>query len=1277
MTNIKQIAWDGFDGDGFQRFCNALLYSQVSKKAQLYSAAGRDGGIDQLFHGDWEGYSGKWRFQDKFKSTARATAVSSLRQDIPNDIRDHAADENIIVYLTNVSLLPDDEEELKQLAAEAFTNKGITTQPVVLFWHHAIIEAKVDTDPVLYNGFFATHDPLLEDYREHFAPQLQSTGLRSQLRNRFIGRLKHLNAIRGFLDTPDSTLVITGPGNYGKTRLALHFFQNIVDQDDKWLALVLKPKGFSAASFGRLLAGNRHLLILLDDAHRHLDVLAALKAEIEKTKGRVKLVMTVRKSALPVVKSSLPTHSRNLLEIALDPLPEIEAKELVRGLLPLQTENNLQWLRDKSGGVPGVLIALCDRIIHLDHPLDTASDPQFGDYVTEILQEAIEFTAKSTSQPSIRIQDFIRLLALLGPVPTTAIPSLANMLACEVDDLQHISAALGRFDGLIGTKPSFAIKPDPVSDTILRNILLDCPAWIEKMVYHPQAAAYLENIAHNLADLELPSAQETLFIRNLLSSYIDRITDRSSTEEAIRKIFHTAIILTLRMPELAVKAIQLFTGIYTDSDHPLHRLQRFSRETPMQVLRKDAVALLGRLIRETVDIPTLEGYFDLFEDCVWKFDDVTLVYSCFGFTTYELETAPIHSGPCCHRQLYLATKIAAYNTADDPIKVRLALETFKCLNPQEFTFQDPYDPHTGQFFHGQMYLPNCTHVRELRTCILEGLIAYHQKYRSTQTAESPWLAEIANPFRFIFVGFHKNQVIDQTNEVERSAGYFANLLRDNPTVSEKAVLLDTLTLGNGKPVKPEFDPTYRSLLLLLEPDSPAQRLELFLDTRGPWGVDGQSRITEIIDSFPSFQDFLTTFRELMLTKAPNRNISPVIDLAHYIGKHHLQEARNLLDFAIEKAPAYIRGLSTISDYFLEDVEGFFAVIDKIWNLSDFPDHRTLAIGMLLTFRRVSESRLHKNDLNYLAWAVDQEGSTSTFAMDRNLYLYADIDPDGTFALLHQLAIKNHHAAVDDIIYSISDDKDFCSRHKARIMTLFADLTVTVHALSMDFQPALAFVREQYGDEPLFQFLTNTLRVKTESGRYIYQKGWFGDDGDFRKRCQFHIRFLNWLQCYPHNLDESVRTDLLEFFLPRHPRDEEENLVFINLYGNLIDGTTDQRFFEDLATCFQGYKPYTKLVLSLQSRLSGRYLGLAPGTDKVEQLLGSQFMHNNETGKQASAPNQPYIEDLRKQKLLKEFLTEETLSAPVQAAIVRALATVEAAIAQPVHGPQWSTETTVG
>ncbi len=289
----------------------------------------------------------------------RRDLCPQLKKDVRDDIKDHTSDEDFLVYLTSVNLLPQEEKALEAIALKALGKLGRSTLTRVIFWHHAVLETMILSCPVIVNQFFSTGEALLEHYRTYFKAQLSSTDLRYQFTNRFVGRTEALRSLRQFLDGPETTMVIAGPGNMGKTRLTLEFFQGVIDTDDDRLGLVLKPEGLTASTLSTLLAYNRKMVILLDDVHKHLPILNMVKNEVDKLGGRVKLIFTTRNNQLSLVRRAIAGHARNHAELPLTRLDPVETMDVYRSLLPGYAEENLQFLRERSNGLPGVIVIEC------------------------------------------------------------------------------------------------------------------------------------------------------------------------------------------------------------------------------------------------------------------------------------------------------------------------------------------------------------------------------------------------------------------------------------------------------------------------------------------------------------------------------------------------------------------------------------------------------------------------------------------------------------------------------------------------------------------------------------------------------------------------------------------------------------------------------------------------------------------------------------------------------------------------------------------------------
>ena len=268
---MSAIVWTNFDGTYFQRFCNALLFFEVSKFAHVFTAPGKDKGIDQLYDGCYNDKHGIWRFQEKFhNSSKKADDIAALKRDIKNDLNENYNDENFIVFITNVNLNPAKYKEFVLEAEQHITDKGIKNCEFLL-WHGAVIETLLTVHPILYQQFW---DRDSKSYCKrtvtYFSHQLDNefADTRYQLKNSFFGREESTQTLLAFiLNDQVSAIAIIANGGYGKTRLVIEFFKTIVDLKDEWFPLVLSHTGFNANRFSQLLQTPKRILLLIDNAH--------------------------------------------------------------------------------------------------------------------------------------------------------------------------------------------------------------------------------------------------------------------------------------------------------------------------------------------------------------------------------------------------------------------------------------------------------------------------------------------------------------------------------------------------------------------------------------------------------------------------------------------------------------------------------------------------------------------------------------------------------------------------------------------------------------------------------------------------------------------------------------------------------------------------------------------------------------------------------------------------------------------------------------------------
>lgn len=326
MTSLN---WNIFDGKLFQKFCNNLLLFEVSKFAHVFTAEGKDSGVDQYFHGTYEGKSGKWRFQDKFHNSGnKPSDVGALKREVIQDIQTNYSGEQFIVFITNVNLNTAKHAEILKAAIDELAIKKIAGCEFIL-WHEANIEAFVPHYPLIYHWYWYKETVLLQLFEEYFAKPLDDSSfdVRYQFNNAFYGREKKIESLINFLTHgKESSLAIIANGGYGKTRLVIELFQNHISANAEWIPLVISPVGFNANEVHRLLQTPKKLLLFIDNAHEVPDVVKEVKRLVDNSLGKDKLLLTTRPTLFSDILYKLSSHSRDIQKLPLERLDYDENK---------------------------------------------------------------------------------------------------------------------------------------------------------------------------------------------------------------------------------------------------------------------------------------------------------------------------------------------------------------------------------------------------------------------------------------------------------------------------------------------------------------------------------------------------------------------------------------------------------------------------------------------------------------------------------------------------------------------------------------------------------------------------------------------------------------------------------------------------------------------------------------------------------------------------------------------------------------------------------------
>ncbi len=414
------LNWTDFNGDRFQRLCNMLLLHEVSRHVEVYAAKGPDKGIDARYEGNYDGENGKWRFQAKFKTVDKKTALRKLREDLKKDIKNNVEEEDFLVFLFNQEIRPEEKESLSSLVEEELTKNGKTLQGFLL-WEGAKIEGLLGNHGVVYQYFFEPDGTELQPWQEAFARSLnpdQAGPINDT--GPFLGREKELKDLMEWSESSNQQFcTVSGPGGWGKSRLLLEFFKQLDENKSEWSIWVpVSRTSLDVPKLEKALRGTDKVILLLDDADRIPNVSEFLDRMVtEAYKDRVKVILAVREVLRDQFFSALPYQSLNSQIISLDRLDDATTDRmfahLLKGVYPL--EDSFRMAK-ASGGVPLFILAMASAA---NRGLVSVFSEKGGFDMARIVKDHIRQIVAKAEKDRLGDEDLfwrtICLMALLSP----------------------------------------------------------------------------------------------------------------------------------------------------------------------------------------------------------------------------------------------------------------------------------------------------------------------------------------------------------------------------------------------------------------------------------------------------------------------------------------------------------------------------------------------------------------------------------------------------------------------------------------------------------------------------------------------------------------------------------------------------------------------------------------------------------------------------------------------------------------------------------------------
>jgi hypothetical protein len=1258
---MKSINWNGFDGKRFQRLCNSLLLFEVSKFAHVFSAEGKDDGIDQYYEGSYSGKTGKWRFQDKFHNSGEKKAdIRELKRDIENDIKDNYQGENFIVFLTNVNLSKTKFYELLALGNDTLKSMNIENCEFML-WHEADIESRISNNQIIYNWFWETDTILLQPPSVYFSKELdnENADLRYQLHNQFIGRKADVEYLDDFLNTGNSTLAIVANGGYGKTRLCIEFFK-LIEQKDEWMPLALYHTGYNASHLFQLLKTKKRLIIFIDDAHEIPEIVGDVKKLIDGTNGQHKLLLTTRNTLFSEIVEKIPTRSRDIIRWDLKKLDYSETKEMFTQSLPFLKERDIVTLANFSKGVPNVILEFIRLIRDGKQPYEISSESSFADSVMEIFKQAAEAIEKKLFIPKDKTNDFIKLISLISPL--NDISNNKSFISKVVDIAEHkVEEIIGQLSemGLLN-KNGLAIKPDSYSDTILVQTIKNNKDFIEYVRNQEGAGKYFENILKNLAEAEIAEKDKSLFIEKLLIGYIDLIKRDETEPRTLKSIFQFVNKIFYTNPRLAAFSTSYFLEIYKNPTHKIHsELEPWESKTYLNTICEEVERVFTNLFYYTLYAKdNLETLHQMLLDYVQLTGHFNLVGACYGYRETDFN-AYSYPRKCCEKQLFLIDIVCQYlENSDDEFLLKFSLEASKKLLELDFRLDHYYEEATNQIHYGTAPVPTCSHTLEIRARIVNSLINFYNRYSGSLELKEIAFKEFLHYLFYCSTNYNKRHKYEfQQEEIQKVLDFFITLLNDKPSANAKSQILYLINI-RSKEYKPEF---VNSIELIKEAASKLgslyEELEMCAINEDYFDVQKnfENKLRSLCERYSSFNELQSDLITISKVHKSKQNLPQIL---WYLSLHYPEEAKSFFEKIRNHHSELLPEFKILVTANYKDKLYFYEVLNHLWSEKEKYAHE---VFWLLTFGRRREKDYYEaEDLNLFETAINERLEQTYYFIANDLLNYAYKDKIRTFTLLSKfLKIATIDSKQRFIIHAFDKNENYSFDFKDELKILLFD---NMEFLRIDEYPIdhmLDFLDRQHGFKYVFEFVQKRVALSLQGDDYKYlnlQEYPYEMEG--LSEGEKISRFIEVVKWFIENYTGS-EVDfeyVVSFFHPMGIFSKEFQNVLMSLRDEYLG---DYRRLNNLATAVGSFPPSSEYQIITLCRITEACIEST--NEKVN--VSNYFSHDyyRSSGGVKTGRGVPYPQDVAKRDFLKKILSENTFLPQVTNFLEKCIARLDKAI----------------
>lgn len=1169
-------------------------------------------------------------------------------------------------------------EDIKNAIDEEFTKLAISPIPDIDFtetniWNiarlrreieqHCTVEQLKKIRDFLYSQYGNVIDlPHINDvlipYRVAFESQLNGTssGPPFLFGNEFFGRKEDLTTLTDFLAGDQSTMTIVADGGFGKTRLCVEFFTQVVDKTDA-MAFVLNDRAYKGNIPITVDLLTKKIVILVDDAHRKPELLESLLVSASQNKN-VKIILTVRKALIDDTIKALPTHLRNIQSLPLKRLTYDETLAVIKSQLPGIEEVWKKQLAEQSKGVPIVILSLCQMILDGKYSSQISEEENFIRFVLEVKDQVISDIATRNYIDKVHINETIQLISLLGPIQNDPdeISELANINELSDEETSLILTRLEEHD-FIRIRTTITILSDPYSDIIL----LDMAPRIKFILQNKNIGRFMDRIIRNLVAVE-HSERLNLDVDSIIREFINAIAKSGfftyKEVEAFNENLETLKHFIYKKPKLVAMAFGVILKLTEGVDD-------FWHQEPFGMFRtthEHLDTILEILVLNSHGADDLENFDKLVCEVIARRNDFNVLTKVYRYREYDFREYNYYPAVICERQQFLSKRITEMVSQEsiNDFEAQYILDATSLLLQLSFSLTESFDPRTHAFSYGTAAVIDNKITRQLRDSAIDVLISLFKKNRHSELGDKCY-DMLLRKLHYLMTPSRKGDYpLKQTSQLKIVIDFLIELMKADATIEERSALSNQLQIHSRRQIKVEYKDTFEVLMdASRAAKDKLERIELAL--RGEYFYKKKNVTDDLKGIVGEYKDWFSFYRDVIAVRKRLKQEEAHIlnDLFDFLIQHHPQQCKEMYAFATEECPELSIDFCELIRPNYKDKGYFYECIDALWAF-DTEAAQQAVIYLLTTGRQRDRTQYEERDFKYIEVALKAGNPGAIFRLQAALPDYIYLDPDYTLELCGIFIEKSTHEHETEILIStLFEKKDFDSSTRDKLKQFAFDKTIQLTINAHFHNEILVFLENNFRFDTMFSYILAKLEYheKNNNLHLIDFSGFHGNpDLTQEQREDNLIKAIKW---YVQQKDPSVyvHAKLLEVFVI--PGISTPSLRK-KLEGLITDGGSDIHQLIKLCEALDVFHDKDGDLMEILISI-GNKMATMPGftNQTLGSVFGSKFISN--MGSRSKSGPGPYPQDVERREQLTELLKRTDLHDEVRNVFERALKTVEKAI----------------